>query len=533
LRYARLAFLLGIVALSLMISPAVRAAVVSVSVAPTSEIVSQYGVATYTVSVSNPGSTYSLSLSGVSGSEGLFSPNPVAGGATSTLTIDVAGSGLCPATYTFTVTATNIAVPADTASSNVFLMTVTPAGPSLQATVTTDKSAYRLNDQVTIRMSVNKPAQARLTIQPPTGSPRVFDLYAVYGSASKTLTADTVGRWSVTFEAQVCSEYSSAVAYFDVSPDTYDISISLSGVPTSASVGIKVDGTAQGTMAGSEIKKLSFKVETQHVVSLDQYVTGTEGVRYYCAQNTWNVGSAGSRTFEYETQYQFTAATDPDGVTQVTGGGWFKAGTVVQTSQAADAVTGSAGTKYVFKGWKVDGVLQTGNPVSLTMDKPHKAIASYETQYQLLVDSAYGDPKGTGYYASGSTATFSVTTPVGLLIQQVFTGWDGDYTGSSPTGSIAMDKPHRVHANWVTSYFQLYIAIGALAVVCVLAAFLLWRRRRAGVPPEMKPTPPGPGEAGGPTPSSERGGETVKCSSCDADVPVGQAYCQNCGSKMG
>ncbi len=513
-----------------MVFPPVRAAVVSVSVAPTSEVVSQYGVATYTVSVSGtPGAKYSLSLTGFSGSQSLFSPNPItaaAGVVTSTLSVDIGASGVCPGSYTFTVTATNIALSSDTSSSNVFSVTVAPAGPGLAATVTTDKPTYRLNDKITILMNVNKPVSgARLTIQPPTGSPRVFDLYSLYGSTSKTLTADTVGRWSVTFEAAVCSEYSSVVAYLDVAPDTYDVSVALSGVPASVSVGVKIDGNPQGMMAGSDIKKLSFKVDTQHVITLDQYVTGTEGVRYYCAQNTWNVGSTGSRTFEYETQYQFTGATNPDGVTQVGGSGWYKAGTAVQTGQVPGTVTGSAGTQYVFKGWNVDGVLQTGNGVSLTMDKPHKAVATYETQYQLLVDSQYGNPTGAGYYAAGSTATFSVTTPVGVLVQQVFTRWDGDFTGTSPTGSITMDKPHSVHASWTTSYFQLYILIAAIAAVAVVAALLVWRRGKGPGPPVTKPMPSATGETKLP-------GEVVKCNSCGADVPVGQSFCQNCGSKV-
>jgi hypothetical protein len=165
------------------------------------------------------------------------------------------------------------------------------------------------------------------------------------------------------------------------------------------------------------------------------------------------------------------------------------------------------------------------------MDKPHKAVATYETQYQLLVDSQYGDAKGAGYYASGSTATFSVTTPVGFLIQQVFVKWDGDFTGTSPTGSITMDKPHRIHANWTTSYFQLYILIGVLAAVGVIVALLFFRRGQTTGPAEMKPTPVATGETG--QSPAEPGGETVKCGSCGAGVPVGQTYCQNCGSKVG
>ena len=523
-----------------------RVYAITVGVAPGSQVVSEFSTALYTISLGAPNypnppnpDTYLLTLSGLpSGSVFAFGTNPVAvpaGGTTVPLTIDVGSSGLCPGTYALSVTATKQGPtppgPPLDSSSSTFSLTVTPSGPPISASVSTDKPGYRLNDKITILMNVNKPAFARLTVTPPSGTPKVFN-FILYGASSRTLTADTVGRWTVTLEATVCSEFSSAVAYFEVAPDTYDVAISFAGVPPDVSVGLKVDGNPQGTVAGSEIKKLSFKVDTQHAISVDQTVSGQAGVRYFCSLNTWNVGSSGSKTFEYETQYQLTVSTDPDGVTQVSGGGWYKAGSVVQTSQAAGNLTGPAGTRYIFKGWKIDGVLQTGNPVSVTMDKPHDVVASYETQYQLLVDSAYGNPQGAGFYAAGSTATFSVTSPSGFLIQQVFTGWDGDFTGNSPTGSLAMDGPHRIHASWTTSYFQAEV-LGAVVAAIVVVLLLLKRKHGAG--PAMKKLLPSEAEAGA-QPESEAGttGEMaiVKCSSCGADVPAGEKFCENCGNAM-
>jgi len=544
LRISKLILLLGVILLSVLL-PTTRVYAITVGVTPGSQVVSEFSTALYSISLGAPNypnppnpDTYLLTLSGLpSGSVFAFGTNPVpvpAGGATVPLTIDVASSGLCPGTYALSVTATKQGPtppgPPFDSSSGTFSLTVTPSGPPLSASVSTDKPAYRLNDKITILMNVNKPALARLTITPPSGTPKVFN-FILYGASSRTLTADVVGRWSVTMEAAVCSEFSSAVAYFDVSPDTYDVSLSLSGVPPDVSVGIKVDGNPQGTIGGSEIKKLSFKVETQHSISVDQYVPGAAGVRYFCSLNTWNVGSAGSKTFEYETQYQLTVTTDPDGVTQVTGSGWYKSGSPVQIGQVPDTLSGPAGTRYVFKGWKIDGAQQTGNQISVTMDAPHNVVAVYETQYQLIVDSAYGNPQGSGFYAAGSTATFSVTTPVGLIIQQVFVNWDGDFTGTSPTGSMEMTKPARVHANWGTSYFQLYILLAVLGVA-IVAIFLLRRRRQGAAPPTTKPTPEMPAETETGEAPFELSSDAAKCSSCGADVPPGQTFCQNCGAKM-
>jgi hypothetical protein len=546
LKITRLAFLLTVISVSLMVTPSVHASPVVVTLTPSSQVVPQGTVTTVEVALTGapsgtPAGTsgYDLSLSGfLSGASYSFSPKRVptgSGSGSSTLKIDAGSAPLyCPGTYSYTVTATNTTIPdSGTASGSI---TVVPVGSPLSVTVTTDKSTYKIGDKITIQMTASRPAESRLTISGPSGSPSVF-VFIFTGpsySLTKTLTASTVGRYTVTFEADdFCSGFSSSVAYFDVTPDTYDVSISIDGVPPTVSIPLTVDSQDQGSIGGSEIKKLTFKLDTAHTVTVAQYVDGDAGVRYFDSQNTWTVGSAGSHTFQYTTEYLFTVKTDPDGVAQVTGGGWVKDGSSVQTSQAPDTLAGAAGTRYAFKGWTVDGALQSGNPISLTMDKPHTAVATYETQYQLIVDSQYGDPQGTGYYASGSTATFSVTTPVGVIIQQVFAGWDGDFTGTSPSGSITMDKPHRVHANWATSYFQLYILVGVLAAIAVVAALLLWRRRQAMGPPVTKPTPPTTEEPEGPAEATlPPSGETVKCPSCGTDVPVGQTYCQNCGSKI-
>jgi hypothetical protein len=288
-------------------------------------------------------------------------------------------------------------------------------------------------------------------------------------------------------------------------------------------------------MTGSDIKTLTFKIGEQHSISVDQYVQGGQGVRYYSAQNSWTVSSAGSHTFNYQTQYYLTVGTDPDGITPISGGGWNNAGTNVQTSTAPPIINASAGTQYTFMGWMVDGIRQAGNPVSLPIDKPHRVIAKYQVQNQLIVESpgGLGNPQGSRYYDAGSTAQFSVTSPTGFLVQQVFVQWQGDYSGTSPNGSIIMDKPHIVRATWTTSYTQLYMAAAALAVVAV-AAFLLWRKRQTGRALVTKPTPPAQDAA----PSSEsKTGETpaesVTCNSCGATISANLSYCTECGKKLG
>jgi hypothetical protein len=407
------------------------------------------------------------------------------------------------------------------------------AGPAIAVTVATDKSTYTVGDKATILMTANRPAEGYLTISPPGGTPYTLSFGPFLGSQSwtKTLTVSSIGRWTVVMQADdFCSGSSSAQASFDVTPDTYDASINLDGVPTQYSSQVTVDNQAQGTIGGSEIRRLTFKIGTTHTVAVDQYIQGDAGTRYYSGQTTWTVDSPASHTFPYETQYLLSVATNPSGITDVTGGGWYKAGSTVQTNQVPATVAGTAGTQYTFQGWEVDGVTQSGNPVSVTMDKPHNAVAKYQTEYQLLVDSPYGDPKGQGFYSAGSTATFSVSSPFGFPIQQVFVRWQGDFSGTSTQGSVTMDGPKVIHAVWSTSYVPLIAII--IVAVAIVGGLLFWRSRR-GPAPVTKPTPSQSGStAAATTAESAVAGESVKCASCGAENAATQKFCTNCGENL-
>jgi len=139
-------------------------------------------------------------------------------------------------------------------------------------------------------------------------------------------------------------------------------------------------------------------------------------------------------------------------------------------------VSGGTGTQYLFTSWS-DG---NASP-SRTISQGGEYAANYLTQYYLTVESDYGNPQGEEWYNSGSTAVVSVTSPQGLIIRQVCTGWSGDSTATTPTTTILMDKPKAVTANWRTDYVQLYILIGGVlgfaGVVSALVTLIIRRRR--------------------------------------------------------
>ena len=108
--------------------------------------------------------------------------------------------------------------------------------------------------------------------------------------------------------------------------------------------------------------------------------------------------------------------------------------------------TGS-GTRNVFTSWN-DG----DTSISRTISHGGVYTANYKTQYELLIESAYGEPEGEGWYDAGSTATISVTPIEEPTTRHIFTGWSGDYAGDTATASVIMDSPKAITANWRTDY---------------------------------------------------------------------------------
>ena len=178
---------------------------------------------------------------------------------------------------------------------------------------------------------------------------------------------------------------------------------------------------------------------------------------------------------QYKVQYYLSVASEygsPSGI------GWYNTGTLVTISPAQELILGNASTRHVFSKWIVDGFEKTDNPISITMDSPHQVATQYETQHYLSVESKYGNSQGNGWYYSDSTAEFSVPATFGLIVQHLFTGWNGDSTADTPVASIVMDGPKTVIANWRTDYSRLCIVIGIVVVLIGVISVVVARRRK-------------------------------------------------------
>jgi hypothetical protein len=148
-----------------------------------------------------------------------------------------------------------------------------------------------------------------------------------------------------------------------------------------------------------------------------------------------------------------------------------------------------------FDSW-ADGFPQPNR--TLLVSSNVKLSVVYDTQYRLSIDTnaAGANIAGAGWYDDGSLASFSVTgsqlSTGGVLdllgAKVTFQGWfeDGKLITANSSGSIEMNSPHTILAEWTTDY-SIPVIFFALVVALSLGAYLMINL--AGR--KTKKTPPG------------------------------------------
>ncbi len=117
------------------------------------------------------------------------------------------------------------------------------------------------------------------------------------------------------------------------------------------------------------------------------------------------------------------------------------------TITVPELVSAGTGTRYVFTGWE-------GGGTSSTIYTSYGSYtADYNKEYQLTLTSPYNTPTGDGWYVDGTSASFSITASLETSdTKRFFTGWSGDFTGTAASGSIVMNAPKSITANWRTEF---------------------------------------------------------------------------------
>jgi len=160
-------------------------------------------------------------------------------------------------------------------------------------------------------------------------------------------------------------------------PSTYTVTIHVTGLPSGCSASLWVDKVWNGTIAGGGSRSFAFSafLPVGHSISVAPIIDFGGGSRCYCESHVWDFYSAGSHTFVYVSQFYLWIDTDPKGLPMfVSGEGWYGSGTMATTGTAQSKID-----SRTFIEWRVDGMRVQGNPISIAMRAPHRAVAVYQS----------------------------------------------------------------------------------------------------------------------------------------------------------
>ncbi|MFH1421314.1 MAG: hypothetical protein ABIH42_01150, partial [Planctomycetota bacterium] len=158
------------------------------------------------------------------------------------------------------------------------------------------------------------------------------------------------------------------------------------------------------------------------------------GVRYVADKSTGDVLMDSPKTINVNwptTQYYLTISSTYG--TPI-GQGWYTEGVTANWS-VNSPVNGGTGVQYVA----------SSSSGSILMDGAKRITVNWTTQYYLTINPSYGLPVGGGWHNTGTTATWSVTSPYDA-------GSGTIYTTTQTTGNVLMNGPKTVNVEWVTHY---------------------------------------------------------------------------------
>jgi len=170
---------------------------------------------------------------------------------------------------------------------------------------------------------------------------------------------------------------------------------------------------------------------------------------------TLTIAADASYTANYTTQHYLTVDSDQG---DPAGEGWYDEGSDVDIETAQTISDGD--TRFVFSAWTIDGDDESDSTVTVTMDAPHTAVASYTTQHYFSVSSQYGDePSGEGWYDEGDQA--ATGNPEEVIYDEsvadtryVFSNWAVDEDAQTgETVSLTVDAPHTAVAEYDTQHY--------------------------------------------------------------------------------
>jgi hypothetical protein len=325
--------------------------------------------------------------------------------------------------------------------------------------------------------------------------PSGLTLSSTLGYISGTPVIGTAGTNSFTIEVtdrsapSISSQKSFSIF---IEEGVYSPAISIGSGLEAGSTKVYVQGTQVTSLSGGDSTSINVALGASVTVSVEPTVDhpSEEGVRFKAQETEITVNELQpSAIFDFITEYSVTIATQPSQITQLSGTGWYKEGSQLNTS-ANEEVEGEPGVLYRFTHWKLHtgGEIDSQN-LGITVDKPMTIVANYDEYYLLTVDSLYGDLEGGGWYKANSSANWQVLEEA-VPIPGILGFFQGKFRPVIQRGNETMDAPKTVTVFWEPDYTMPFILIPIVVIIIILiVAAVILLIYRAGAKPAAAPAP--------------------------------------------
>lgn len=166
---------------------------------------------------------------------------------------------------------------------------------------------------------------------------------------------------------------------------------------------------------------------------------------------------------------------------------WFDAGSDVQFIVPQVISSDKEYTRQQIDGWSLDNSdinvisrqeSDTFKSPVIHMSEMHKIDLEYKTQYYINVISNFGRALGTGWYNSGTIVDITALPGNDILVNHVFSGWQGPIIGNTNQESteILADSPKVLVANWSADYTN--ISMITIIIIAVVVLLTIYQKRK-------------------------------------------------------
>jgi hypothetical protein len=250
---------------------------------------------------------------------------------------------------------------------------------------------------------------------------------------------------------------------------------------TQGQTDLLVDGSHEATLIGGQKYAFTSQPCKSHVVTVAQIVQGSDpNTRFSVIGSNSKMLTQDDNYayFNYERVVNIMTSSDPPGLTQPPGAGFYTVGSNFSSTAPGTVETNiQNGVKYVFWEWELpDGSTFANRNLVSTVNQGGTVVAKYKTYYQLILKSDYPSIDERSFEAAGGTATWNLSLHAVPMLG--FWGFLGAVQSPlNASGSQLITGPTTVEILWRPNYTMPIIAIVIVLLVIAGLIYLIYRLR--------------------------------------------------------